>query len=98
MSTTSSTPAPVTIAAKVSGACAPWPTVSSSIGSVALPFERPLDVASGVSLGDGAPLVVGPLAARHGQVDLDPAVFEEGPQRDERHAPLAGCPRQLVDL
>ena len=81
---------------------APSPERTMRGGSVALALgpipHGAIGVALGVALRDGVALVVRALAARDGELDLGPAVFEVEAERDERHALLGDRTVDLVDL
>src|ERR1051325_52413 len=66
--------------------------------ALAAALERPLDAALALPVRDVAPLVADFLAAAEGELDLDAAVFEVEPGRDEGQAALGDLRGQLVDL
>src|SRR5205814_2520777 len=67
----------------------------SAVGAKA---HRAVGLAAVLPLAQGLALVVGLLAARDTDLDLDPAVLEVHGQRNDGHALLAGLGPDLLDL
>src|SRR5689334_9999131 len=100
-------PSPRGRSGAVGGRCTSRPGAAPVRGSrraperraaLAAALERALDPALALPVGDVAPFVADFLAAGQGELDLDAAVLEVEPGRDERQAALGDLRRQLVDL
>src|SRR5437867_12000891 len=74
------------------------PKLKSAPAASAAPFQRPLHVALGLAVGNGAPLVAHVLTAGKCELDLDAAVLEVELRRHERQTLLAHLPVEAVDL